>query len=70
MGIAPKPSGDPKGVCQGVFFVRKPLDSRLNIPVTLGSCQIAFQSHLEPPTGTKGPASLLFRVLAPTGTRD
>ena len=33
MGIAPEPSGDPKGVGRGVFFVREPLDPRLNILV-------------------------------------
>jgi hypothetical protein len=30
--------------------------------------KITFQSRLEPPTGTKGLANFLFRVLAPTGT--
>ena len=29
--------------------------------------KVAFQSRLEPPIGTKGPAGLLSRVLAPTG---
>ena len=30
--------------------------------------KVAFQSRLEPPTRTKGPAGLLSWVLAPTGT--
>ena len=31
--------------------------------------KVAFQSWLEPLTGTKGPAGLLSQVLAPTGIR-
>ena len=33
MGIAPDPLGDPGGVGRGVFFIREPLDPRLNIPL-------------------------------------
>ena len=33
MGIAPKPPGNPRGVGRGIFFIREPLDPRLNIPI-------------------------------------
>jgi hypothetical protein len=33
MGIALEPPSDPEGVGRGFYFIREPLDPRLNIPI-------------------------------------
>jgi hypothetical protein len=46
MGIAPEPPGNPKGVGQRVFFVREPLDLRLNILYARISSGITLKQFL------------------------